>query len=710
MNENTENQSSLPEENKPVASSEEKKVEDTVNENVSSDEKNEVIESKETVVEDVNTVEEPASTEVIEESPKTVEVEVSEERSKEQAKQEVVAENASKKEEDEPKAAEDIDEIEDDTAEHFSSDDIDVDGFDKKDFVDLAEKMLDAIEKSGVTSNDVRNIDSVYKEIRAAYDEIHGSELEEAKAAYVKANGSDEGFDFKNDNYDIRFESLMIQIRDRRRDFYKKQDALKEDYFERKTNLLQRLREVVDEEEKGGSKENWEEFKNIQNSWRDAGNVSSPHNGSLWSAYNALLDRYFDIRSIQHELKELDRKKNLEVREGFVIKIEEIAAELKDQELTNGILKKANEYLNEYKHTGPGPRAEQEKLWERMKAAFDIIYDKKRSQGEMNSKLMDEIYAAKSTMVERLQDYVNFSSDRINDWNAKTKEVLAIQEQWNNLKGPMPREKAKETSKAFWGSLKSFFKAKSAFFNKLEEERKVNLEAKEALCEKAEAILATEDTSADNTNAIIALQKEWKTYGHVPQKFKDSVYNRFKKACDAFFDLKRSGNKEQLKEYEANLKAKEDLCKLIEDEVKAKATDLSKLADYKKQFGELGFVPRKDMKKIQKRFVDAINSYVKSSSEIGGVEQEKLLLKNEVEVTLNAGGNPRDLYRQENDLRRKLKSLEDEVTQLKTNIEFFGRSKGADKIKAEYEKKIAKAENEALMIKEKIDLIRAASE
>ncbi|MGR3809071.1 DUF349 domain-containing protein [Jiulongibacter sp. NS-SX5] len=644
--------------------------------------------------------------------PEEVKAEVSETVSESEVKvvEEVKAEESTEEvKADEKKEEEDIEELEDETAEHFSSADIDVDGYDKKDFVALAEKMTEAIKKSSVTINDVRNIDAVYKDIRAAYEEIHAAEIEEAKTAYVKANGSEEGFAYRNDNYDIRFESLMIQIRDERRDFYKKYDALREDYFERKSKLLERLREVVDQEEKGGSKENWEAFKQIQNEWRDAGNVSSPHNGALWSAYNALLDRYFDIRSIQNELKELDRKKNLEVREGFVEKVEQIAEELKEQELTGSIMKTANEYLNEYKHTGPGPRAEQEKLWERMKAAFDIIYDKKRSQDAEGQKLMEEVFAAKSSLVDKLKPYLEFDSDRINDWNAKTKEVLEIQEQWNNLKGPMPRDKAKDTSKAFWGSLKGFFKNKSAFFNKLEAERKVNLEAKEKLCVEVEALVEAGDVSAENTNKVIALQKQWKTIGHVPQKQKDSIYKRFKKACDEFFDLKRAGGAEQQKEYEENLKAKEAICEQVEKEVKEKTTDLSKLPEYKKQFNEIGFVPRKDIKKIQKRFVDAINSYVMNTADIDKDEQEKLLLKNEVDVTLKTGGNPKAMQRQENDLRRKLKSLEDEVNQLKTNIEFFGRSKGAEKIKAEYEKKISKAENEAVKIKEKIDLIRSAS-
>jgi hypothetical protein len=258
-------------------------------------------------------------------------------------------------------------------------------------------------------------------------------------------------------------------------------------------------------------------------------------------------------------------------------------------------------------------------------------------------------------------------------------------------------------------NLKTFFKNKSLFFDELEKEREVNLAAKQALCEEVESFVKEEDTSIDNTNKVIELQKKWRTIGHVPKKYKESIYQRFKKGCDAFFDIKRSANKEQIDEYKKNLEAKQELCEQIELEIKDGKVDLGKLVSYKNAFAELGFVPRADMTKIQKRFIDAINNYVKASSKIEGHEEEKLLLKNELEVTMKTGGDPRAMRRQESDLRRKLKSLEDDINQLRTNIEFFGRSKNADKLKAEYEKKIQKSESEADKIKEKIKLISAAS-
>lgn len=592
-------------------------------------------------------------------------------------------------------------------ASAFIEEHADLNEFTKKDLVELAEKLADAIKKHDKTATDVKNIDTVSKQIHPIYDDLKIKEKSEALKQYIAENGSDEGFEFQNDSYTIRFESLMIQIRDEKNKFFRNQKQLREDYFDTKTELLKRLREIVEDEEKGGSKENWNQFKKVQDDWKEAGNINSPHNGSLWSAYNALVDRYFDIRSIQNELKELDRKRNLESKSEIVTKIESLSKQF-NEGYSKVLFNQANELLEEYKQIGPAPREEQEALWERLKAAFDAIYDKKREQQESSKALQQEVLDAKTKLVENLQPYLSFKSKSINEWNEKTKEILSIQDQWNALSGSMPREKGKEVSKDFWGMLKTFFKNKSQFFAELEAEREENLKAKTALCEKIEAILSNGDTSASNTDSVIEMQKTWRTIGHVPEKFKDSIYDRFKKAADAYFDLKRTSSSEIEKEYQANLQAKVALCEKIEAFVASNDIDLSQLQNFKKEFNQIGFVPKKDIKTIQKRFVDAINAFVKASS-VSKAEEEKLLIRNEVDVVLKTGGDNRSLNKQENELRKKIKTLEDDIAVWKNNILFFGHSKGAEKLKAEYDKKIAKAEEELKAMNDKLKLFSAAN-
>ena len=683
-----------------------------IDENTNINAENQISETPETIVSVEVEISQESTTEITESEPQRSEI-ISEEKMTDITADATPVENMAEPigEPDSDLAGEtsdnqeDLEEIEEiSNVSHF---DDDFSNYSKKDFVDLADKMLHAMQSRNISVADVKNIDNVLKIVRAAFDDLQAQEKAEARKLYIAENGNQEGFDFRNDNYAIRFEGILIQIRDQRQSYFQRLEREREDYFEVKTRLLQQLREIVDTEEKGESKNNWDAFKKLQTEWKNAGNVNSPHNGSLWSAYNALVDRYFDIRSIQNELKDLDRKKNIIAKEGLVIKIEAIAEELKDSPLTNVVLKKANDLLAEYKHIGPGIREEQDALWARLKAAFDVIYEKKRELNKENQTLLEDTYKAKAQILENLKAYLNFQSDSINEWNAKSKEVIEIQEQWNAIKGAMPREKGKDVSKDFWHSLKQFFKNKSEFFAKLEAKREANYKAKEELCIAAEEILATGDHSASNTNKIIDLQKKWKTIGHVPEKYKDTLYNRFKATCDQYFDLKRNETKAQDSEYDANLAAKVAICEEVEKATLEGNSELSKLSDYKKKFAAIGFVPRKNMQEIQARFIKAINDYVKASSNIDKSEKDKLMLQNEAEIVLKSGGNSKNLEKQEGEIRRKIKTLEEEITLTKNNIEFFGYSKNAEKLKEEYMKKVKKAELELKDLQDKLKLITA---
>lgn len=601
-----------------------------------------------------------------------------------------------------------IEAIEEET--HAPTEEVDYSQFSKKDFVDLGEKLLDSVKSESATISDMKNADAVMREIKPIFDDLKLKEKAEALKKYIAENGNDEGFEYKNDNYTVRFEGLNAQIREAKNKFFQKIEREKENYFERKTQLLQSLREIVEAEEKGGGKNTWQDFKKVQEDWKAAGNINSPHNASLWSAYNALIDRYFSIRHIQNELKDLDRKKNLVAKTEIVEKIEAIAKGLEAEGLTNTALKQANELLEEYKHIGPATRDAQEELWQRLKAAFDTIHNKRREQSAQVTQLQEEIFAAKSRLVENLKPYTEFKTDSINEWNAKTKEILEIQDQWNAIKGSMPRDKGKEISQNFWGMLKTFFRNKGQFFEKLEAEREENLKAKTSLCEQAEALLAAGDFAPANTDKIIELQKTWKTIGHVPEKFKDKIYERFKKACDGFFDGKRAKTNQVELEYEENLKKKVALCEEIEAIARSGAADLGKLSEYKAQYGSIGFVPRKDMQNIQRRFIDAINMYVKASSGVSGAEKEKMVLQNEVEVVLKGEkSGSKELEKKETDIRRKIKKVEDDINLWQNNIEFFARSKNASAVREEYETKIKGAEKEIAELKQKLKIIVSAN-
>jgi hypothetical protein len=215
-----------------------------------------------------------------------------------------------------------------------------------------------------------------------------------------------------------------------------------------------------------------------------------------------------------------------------------------------------------------------------------------------------------------------------------------------------------------------------------------------------------EDDSQEATNTVIRLQKEFREIGHVPEKDKDSIYERFKKACDSFFDAKRAKNQHVEKEFEANLAKKVALCDQIEKEA-SEGSETSKLAEFKAQWNAIGFVPKKDMQSINKRYIAVVNKYVSSMGKLSGQEKEQLSLQTEVDMLKSRGDfSPKDLGRKENDIRRKMQQVENDIATLSNNLEFFSKSKNAGQLRLDVEAKIKKAEAELTHYKQQLKVLR----
>lgn len=593
------------------------------------------------------------------------------------------------------------------------SEEIEYSQLSKAELAAVLEKELEDLSTPTVGVARFRKADAVVKEIRPVLDQLKRNAWNTAKDKYVADTGSEDGFEYKHDETTRRLEEITKEIRTKRKDFFQKLEKNKDQNFNQKTELLQRLRELVDTDDSHETgptdiKNSWEEFKKIQEEWKQAGNVSSPHNGTLWATYNALIDRYFSNRNIYFELKELDRKRNSELKVELCDKIENLVKTLENRPMTREILAEGNQIFEEYKHVGPAPREEQEVLWQRFKKSLDALYDARRAQYDDQKKGMAEVYEQKSKIYETIVPYTTFTSGSINEWNTKSKEIIAHQEAWVATKGPMPREEGKQLSKKFWAALKTFFSNKGEFFKQLESKRDNNLKAKTELCEQVEQIVESGEDTPANTQRIIELQKQWKGIGQVPEKFKNSIYNRFKLSCDAYFEQKRSKNKEQDKDFDDNLAQKKKLCERIEKAAAdPKDSTLSHLNDFKEEWSKIGFVPRKEMQAIQKRYIAAINDYVSAIGKLSSKEKEQVVLESEVEM-VKEGDSGRNLYRKESDMRRKVSQLENDIALWQNNIEFFAKSKSADKLKAQFEEKIKKASDQLDDLKHQLTIIQEA--
>jgi hypothetical protein len=310
----------------------------------------------------------------------------------------------------------------------------------------------------------------------------------------------------------------------------------------------------------------------------------------------------------------------------------------------------------------------------------------------------------KLRLSEELKLFASFQTDRIKEWNQKTQEILEIQKKWE-ARGAVPRTQAKDINKKFWSAFKAFFANKNIFFKKLDEERDKNLEAKNDLIKRA---LALQDSSDWNktANDLKELQRLWKETGPVPEKYREKLFQEFKQACDHFFDQRRGQFEKSDREQDGNLAAKEALCTELEQMAELKSGSLEKLAQIRNQFNALGFVPKKAITSIKVRFNHAVEKYL-GSLDVSADERERALLEVQLGSLKDDPDAERKLYNKEQAIRKKISKAENDLAVLQNNLEFFGRSKNAEKLKEEFNAKIAIAAEEVKALKSQLKLLRS---
>ncbi len=546
--------------------------------------------------------------------------------------------------------------------------------------------------------DDFRKVDLVLKEIKPLFDEIRNTEKSAALAKFKKDGGSEDDFEYRLDESDHAFDATIKLLRDRRNQYFKSQEEKKSENLRKKNEILEKLRSLVDGED---SSQSFQIFKQLQHDWKLVGPVPMTQLKTLWANYNALVDRFYDHRNIYFELKELDRKKNLEIKLELCVKAEHLI----EKERMKDSVRELNELHHEFKHVGPVPKEEQEAVWQRFKTASDAVYAKRDAfLNELQHELKNNL-ETKLKVGEEVVSFAAFTSDRIKEWNSKTQEILDVQKRWDAI-GAVPRAKSKELNKKFWSAFKLFFHNKSQFFKKLDEERDRNLKAKQELVARAIELKASADW-ARTSQELKDLQTKWKDIGPVPEKQRDKIYKEFKDACDFFFDQRRGTQEKDNLEQEENLKKKEDIIVALTKAIEEKNGSLELLQELQARFNEIGFVPKHSVASLKSRFSEVTSKYIHSIGGLNEAQKDEATLKIQLDGLKNDPQAERKIYNKEQTLRKQIMKAENDLATLRNNLEFFGRSKNAEKMKAEFNDQIEVANENLLQLKNQLKLLKS---
>ncbi len=462
-----------------------------------------------------------------------------------------------------------------------------------------------------------------------------------------------------------------------------------------KQDILDKLKGVISSEEP--LKKSYDDFRELQEQWREIGMVPKTEVNNLWQNYHFLVEKFFDKVKINNELRDLGLKKNLETK----IQLCEAAEELLLETSIIKSFKQLQELHKEWKETGPVPTDKKDELWERFKTITDKINARRREHYTRIREDQENNHKAKIALCEQVEEIVNADPKGIKDWNTKTDSVNEMLRVWKTI-GPAPKTVNDEIWGRFKGNLDAFFEKKKDFFNKLKEQQVNNYNLKLDLCNQAEGIKDSEDWK-ETTKALIDMQKKWKSIGPVPKKYSDKVWKRFRAACDEFFNRKEEffGH---IHEHEAeNLTKKRDLVERLKNQEFGgkKSENLTILKEFQREWMSIGHVPIKEKDAIQKSFRDVVDEKLEQLK-INEMEISTMNFKNRIDNIKDNSDSGRIMSRERNQLMNKITKLNDDINLWENNIGFLAESKNANLLKREFEKKIQRAKQDVALLNAKL--------
>ncbi|KAF0198965.1 MAG: hypothetical protein FD166_956 [Bacteroidetes bacterium] len=508
----------------------------------------------------------------------------------------------------------------------------------------------------------------------------------------------------QDDAIEERFKAAFNIYKQNKAKYNEEQEKVKVKNLEAKTRILEELKVLINSEET--LKKTYDEFKTLQERWKTIGMVPKGEINTLWQNYHFLVEKFFDKVKINKELKDLDLKKNLEVKVHLCEKAEELLLE------TSIIksFKQLQQYHEEWKEVGPVPQDKKDELWERFRSATEKINERRREYYNEMQDSLEQNYAAKVILCEKAEQLMAGESDSIKAWQDTTAQITELLKIWKTI-GPAPKKQNNEIWARFKTSLDGFFNTKKEYFNKLKEQQMHNFNLKLDLCVQAESLRNSTDWK-NTSRELINLQNEWKKIGPVPRKQSDRIWKRFRAACDEFFSTKTEYFKNVSSHEDENMKLKLDLIEKVKEfEVGDDRNQaVETLKDFQRQWMEIGHVPIKEKEKLQADFRLLINKHfekLKMESMSMGANNYRNRVERMAKDSPDAG---RVISKERSFVLGKIQQLQDEIKTWENNIGFFANSKTANLLKQEFEKKIDKAKEELQMLEAKLKMLREANQ
>ena len=540
-------------------------------------------------------------------------------------------------------------------------------------------------------SESVQHLKNTIDPLVKVFNQKLAAQAAKQKETFLAEGGNIDAFYF-NPPIKKEFNELLRRYKSDKGTYYRSVEEKQQKNLAYRLELIEELKGLINVEQNINTTYN--QFKDLQNRWKESGQVPRMEANNIWKTYHHHVGHFYDFLHLNRELRELDFKFNLEEK----LKICEKAEELASIEDISKAFRHLQTLHKKWKdELGPVDKEHSEEVWERFSAATKVIHDKRRYFLKNQEEIFEANLIKKQAILTQIKDLLDTEISSKTNIHQLTKTYESLKESLFAV-GKIPIKKRDDIWDEFKKTTKVFRKKRSQYYKQLKRVFAENTAKRKALIEQVEA-LKTQTNFKEITPKIIALQKEWKNTFPVSRKDEEGLWDAFRGACNEYFAmLDASRNKVSTEEAE-NLKQKKELLdKLKNSKDKDEDLDIDSLVS---KWNNIGPVPKNDSK-IEHEFNRIVVKVYKSA----GLSKAEITQKSYQNKLDGIRGNDIVIRKEIQSLNRRIKEIKQEVIQLETNLQFFGKNQEKNPIVIKVKTDIAKHQERLDELEEKKRLIK----
>ena len=532
--------------------------------------------------------------------------------------------------------------------------------------------------------------------LKTTFYKLHIAEREAKLRAYIDGGGDPELYQITPDEDEEVFKAEMGVIRERRQQQFREQEAEKEENLRKKLEIIEKIKAMVTSPEEANK--TFQEFKALQQEWRDIKAVPAEKANELWRNYQLYVEQFYDLLKLNSEAREYDFKKNLELK----TKLCEAAEKLAEETDVISAFHQLQKLHQEYREIGPVSKDLREEVWNRFKAASTVINKRHQQHFEGIRAREEENLQKKTALCEKVEAIAAEENKGSGDWERHTKEIIELQQEWKTI-GFAPQKMNVKIFERFRAACDDFFGRKAEYFKTLKDTFKENAEKKRALIEKAKALQDSTEWKSTG-DKFINLQREWKQIGMVPKKLGDQLWEEFLGACNKFFEARNAATAGTRDEEHANLEKKRDVIarlKLVTEEAGDNLQEM--VQQLVNEYQAIGHVPFREKDKLYEEYHAVLDKLYKELN-ISVAKRRLNSFKQNLKQVAERGENALDNERAR--LFRQYEAMKQEIQTYENNLGFLSvSSKKGNSLIDEMNRKVQKLKDDMNLVREKIKAI-----